>query len=107
MSNGLSSVTADIGSWPVVLITAPVDQYTDFAENPYAYTVPYSSTNPIRALVFDKNPPTSVKYTIDGQGEGLPMSAVAGNPHLWQTVWDATSFTEGEYTIEVEAVVSG
>ena len=51
--NGLSIVPAQKGLWPVVLITAPVDQYLGSSANPYSYEIPQKANNPIRALVFD------------------------------------------------------
>jgi len=98
--NGVSSKTTNIKTWPAVLITAPVD--VDLSgSNPYAYSVPISSSNPIRALVFDPNTP-SVQYRIDG-GQWSGMSNVTGNGRLWQCVWDASSLSPGRHTIEVTA----
>jgi len=63
--NGLSSATPSSNTWPVVLITAPVDKYIGGAVNPYAYTVTASSSNFVRALVFDNVTTTQVSYRID------------------------------------------
>jgi len=101
--NGVSSVTRPVGSWPLVLITAPVDKYVGSAPNPYAYTVPATSTNPIRALVFDAGTISQVRYRIDGGTAWYAMSRVDGNPALWQGAWNASSTAAGNHTIEVQA----
>lgn len=100
--NGISSVTQAKGTWPVVLITAPMDLYLGGAPNPYAYPVPNASTNPIRALVF-ANTVGTVQYRVDGTGDWHTMNPVAGNAHLWEGVWDASNLSNGYYTIEVQA----
>jgi hypothetical protein len=102
--NGVSSITPSTNAWPVVLITAPVDRHIGGAENPYAYTVPASSTNPIRALVFDSGPISSVSYRIDSGATWHPMTRVGTTP-LWETAtWDASALVSGDHTVEVRAV---
>jgi hypothetical protein len=64
--NGISSTTRTVGSWPVVLITAPLDRYLGGVVNPYGYTVPAATSNPIRALVFDRDVVSQVQYRIGG-----------------------------------------
>jgi len=104
--NGVSSVTRTWGTWPVVLITAPVDRSIGGAANPYAYKVPAASANPVRALVFDAKAVSQVSYRIDGGATWYPMSRVAANPALWHTTWNAASLAAGNHTIEVRAVGS-
>jgi hypothetical protein len=101
--NGISSVTQNVNTWPVVLITAPLHQGLGGVNNPYAYTVTNSSNNPIRALVFDRLGVTGVQFRVNGGTTWYPMSNVAGNPKLWQGLWDASNLSAGEYTIEVQA----
>jgi hypothetical protein len=103
--DGLSTVTQTVNTWPAVLITAPMDRYLGGAVNPYSYSVPNGSSNPIRALVFDKNAILTVQYRIDGSSSWFPMSRMveATNPHLWEAMWDASALTEGEHNIEVQA----
>ena len=101
--NGISSVTQNVGAWPVVLITAPMNRRLGGIINPYAYDVPNGASNPIRALVFDPASVTAVNYRVNG-GSWQPMTAVSGNPPLWQGAWNAASLTEGEYTVDVQAV---
>jgi hypothetical protein len=101
--NGVSSVTRNVGSWPVVLITAPVNRVVGSAVNPYAYTVPAASSNPIRALVFDQGTIAQVQYRVDGGTAWNAMSRVAGNPDLWNGTWDASTLAPGNHTIEVQA----
>lgn len=102
--NGISIVTHRVEDWPLVLITTPMDGYLGGVANPYSYTVPNGSWNPIRALVFDKNTILSVQYRIDNDNLWFPMSKVATNPHLWQALWDASGLKKGEHDIEVEAI---
>lgn len=102
--NGLSSITPSTNAWPVVLITAPIDRYIGGAVNPYAYNVPNSSTNPIRALVFDAGAVSAVNYRIDAGATWNPMSRVAGSAALWEATWNASALAPGDHTIEVRAV---
>lgn len=101
--NGISSVTPTINSWPVVLITAPLDRHLGGVENPYVYTVPNASDNPIRALVFDLNSVTQVQYRIDQAVSWNAMGKDASNAKLWTAVWNASALTGGEHLLEVKA----
>jgi 3',5'-cyclic AMP phosphodiesterase CpdA len=101
--NGLSATTQTVGTWPVVLITAPMDRYLGGTANPYAYAVPNGSSNPIRALVFDKNQILSVQYRIDGGSSWVSMNLATTNPYVWEALWDASALAEGEHHIEVKA----
>lgn len=100
--NGISSVTQSVGTWPVLLITAPMDRRLGGIVNPYAYTISNSASNPIRALVFDPAPVTQVQYRVNG-GSWQPMTSVPGNQRLWQGTWDASALAEGELTLDVQA----
>jgi hypothetical protein len=100
--NGISSVTQTVGTWPVVLITAPMDRRLGGTINPYAYTVTNATSNPIRALVFDPAAVTQVQFRVNG-GTWQPMASVSGNPSLWQGVWNASALPEGEHTVDVQA----
>ena len=100
--NGLSVVPADKGTWPVVLITAPVDQSMGNQSNPFAYEVPRSPGNPIRALVFDKNPVVGVEFRIDEGGDWHEMEQVNDTP-VWQGFWNASASIPGPHVIEVRA----
>ena len=103
--NGISSVTQSVGTWPVVLITAPMDRSLGGIVNPYAYTVTNAASNPIRALVFDQASVSQVEFRIDG-GTPQPMAAVSDNSRLWQGEWDASALPEGDYTLEVQATTN-
>ncbi|MDY7030813.1 MAG: metallophosphoesterase [Thermodesulfobacteriota bacterium] len=103
--NGLSVVPVDLRTWPVVLITAPLDTGLG-GGNPFVYPVPKFHSNPIRALVFDESPITSVQYRIDETSDWYPMTRVETNPHLWEGQWDATLLSDEGYTIEVQATGS-
>jgi hypothetical protein len=99
--DGVSTRALDIGDWPFVMITAPVDAGLG-GGNPYAYTVSVNhDANPVRALVFDEEPPLTVALYVDG-GEPLTLEEVA--PSVWQCAWDATGYGEGEHELSVVAV---
>jgi hypothetical protein len=70
--------------------------------NTFAYEVPRAYANPVRALVFDKNPITAVQFRIDGSTTWQNMQPVEGGP-VWQGFWDATTSAAGNHTIEVRA----
>ncbi len=101
--NGLSTVTQNINTWPIVLITAPVSNMIGSSANPYAYTVPNASTNPIRALVFDQGSVTQVRFRVDGAATWYPMAMNPDNAKQWRGTWDASAVTSGSHTIEVQA----
>jgi hypothetical protein len=107
--DGIASVTQSVKTWPVVLITAPMDKTLGKNVNPYTYTVTNSTNNPIRALVFDTGTVNQVQYRIDG-GVWKPMQhPAANNPnynYLWEASWDASALASGEHTIEVQATTA-
>ncbi len=100
--NGIASVTQTVRTWPVVLITAPVDSRLGGSANPFAYTVPNGNSNPVRALVFDPNTVTQAQFRVNG-GNWHPMERIPGNLRLWQGLWDASALAEGEYILDVQA----
>ena len=102
-SDGVSSVTRTVDSWPVVLITAPVDRYVGSAVNPYAYTVPASSANFVRALVFDTGTISQVRFRIDGGVTWYPLTRAGAGSPAWQGAWNASALAAGEHSIEVQA----
>lgn len=104
--NGVSSVPATVGTWPVVLITAPVSRMLGTTVNPYSYTVPAAASNPIRALVFDPGAISSVAFRVDAESNWHPMTVVAGNPKLYEGVWNASTLSTGDHTITVQATGS-
>jgi hypothetical protein len=66
--------------------------------------VPASSTNPIRALVFDAGTISQVNYRIDGGTTWLPMTRVAANPALWEATFDASALAAGDHAVEARTV---
>jgi 3',5'-cyclic AMP phosphodiesterase CpdA len=104
--NGISTITQTINTWPIVLITTPLDRYLGNRINPYSYTVPNSTSNPIRTLVFDPNPVQGVQYRVDDGTTWRQMANVSTNPYLWEAAWDASNLLEGEHTIEVQAATA-
>jgi hypothetical protein len=104
--NGISAKVQTVGTWPAVLITAPMDRRLGGVVNPYAYTVPPEATNPLRALVFDSGTVSQVRYRIDGSATWYAMSKVATNSPLWKATWNGSGLAAGEHTIEVQATGS-
>ena len=108
--NDIASVTQNVNTWPVVLVTAPMDRYLGGNVNPYTYSIPNSPANPIRALVFDTAAVNEVQYRIDLSGSWRAMQrTAAGNPaypHLWEAVWNASGLAPGEHTVEVRATTA-
>jgi hypothetical protein len=104
--DGLSMGIQTVKAWPAVLITAPMDRYLGGTVSPYVYPVPNGSSNPIRALVFDPNPVTQVRYRIDGGSTWYSMGNAGGNVYLWEALWNASSLPQGEHTIEVQAATA-
>ncbi len=103
--NGISITPENVGVWPAVLITAPLDKNLGIESNPYTSNISHSGLGPIRALVFDKNPVTRVEYRIDSKGDWYPMTRVDSNPYLWEAesvvpLWD------GSHSVEVKATGS-
>lgn len=104
--NGISTKVQTIRSWPLVMITTPVNLVLGSTDNPYAFDVPNAVNNPIRALVFDANTVSGVQYRIDSSAVWKPMQPVSGNPRLWEALWDASALSAGRHTIEVQATGS-
>jgi hypothetical protein len=98
----LSLVTAQKGVWPVVMITAPVDQCLGTCDNPFTYEIPKGPANPIRALVFDPNPVSQVQFSIDGSSDWQDMQQIEGTP-IWEGHWNASTTSAGAHSIVVQA----
>ncbi|HEY3355814.1 MAG TPA: hypothetical protein VGQ83_21355 [Polyangia bacterium] len=92
--------------WPFVVITAPVSHdLHDGADNPYAYKpCLHSTTSPVRALVFSKDPLTGVTAQV-GFTAPQAMTPVAGKPHLYETHVDTTVLSAGFHDVTVIAHV--
>ncbi len=132
-NNGISTISQSVGTWPAVIITAPLDKHLGMSNNPYTSNVTdlSGSSIPIRALVFDKEPVTQVEYRmykllesssevveeavsyvtglVDIEGMWHTMTQVSPShtsyPYLWEA--DASSLSEsGDYIIEVRATGS-
>jgi len=101
--NGISAKEVSIGSWPVVLITSPVDLNLGGGPNPYSYTIHESGTNPVRALVFDRDPVGAVSFRLNSKGGWYPMVPDSTTPGLWVGEWDSADFQEASHTLEVRA----
>jgi len=105
--NGISTVAVNVKTWPVVLITAPVDRNLGTDDSPYAYSIDDLNPKPIRALVFDVNPVTQVRFRIDETGDWHTMTQVTGNSYLWEALFDnASTLSEENHTLEVQATGS-
>ncbi|MCP4624937.1 MAG: hypothetical protein GY850_15640 [bacterium] len=100
--NGVSIIPAQKGLWPVVMITAPANRCLGECPNSYAYEIPQSRFNPIRALIFDKNPVSGADFRIDGTGDWHAMQQIENTP-VWFGLWDARLFAPGSHTVAVRA----
>lgn len=100
--NGVNTVTQPAGTWPLVLITAPVGRYAGSVENPYDYDVEAGTATSIRALVFDAATVQKVQFRVDGGMTWYAMTRTAGTPKWWGT-WNSSTVPTGEHTIEVQA----
>ena len=103
--NGLSSVTQAIDTWPVVLITAPLNQYLGGAFNPYAYAVPNATAPPpgigVRCRRSQPGPVSARRrqHVASHEPRGDESRPLGGD-------WDASALPAGDHTIEVQAVGS-
>ena len=132
-NNGLSTKACTIGTWPAVIITAPLDKNLGMRNDPYTTNIQDGTgdTKPIRALVFDKNPVVRVDYRmykikntvgdvvdeavkraseqIEVETMWQPMTQVSPShpsyPFLWTAEYQAPP-ESGDYTIEVRAIGS-
>ena len=129
-NNGISTVPMDLGTWPAVIITAPLDPNLGMRGDPYTsgITDTTGDSNPIRALVFDTNPVVEVEYTmyripsgtgqiVEGAVSGVlleseeaamwrPMTRVAADHPMYPYLWEADCTKPlggGEYTVAVRA----
>lgn len=104
-NNSVAYVVTDSDDpWPMIVITAPADSVLLSGEtDPYAYAVCNTGAdNPVRALVFDLEPVTSVSFSVDG-GESIPMTLDAELPVLWHGSWDTRGLKAGGVTLTVSA----
>jgi hypothetical protein len=91
--------------WPLVIVTAPVAMHLrDGDLNPWAYDVCKDRPNPVRALVFAGETPTSVTVQL---GSGTPAAMTHVNGSLWSAVVDTSSLSAGQQTVSVTATVGG
>ncbi len=105
-NDAMSYAATDVEDpWPFVVVTTPANRRLDSGdENPYAYEVCNTATdNPVRALVFDASPVTSVSFAT-ANGTDVAMTQDPVEPRLWHGVWDTTGLAVGETTLTVTAV---
>jgi hypothetical protein len=97
------------GSWPLIVVTAPVDAKLgpgDDVDNPYAPSVPVTCEEaPVRVLVFDEGEVSAVAFWWDtGLTGGLHESDVI--PGQWLGTFDATQLNPGVHVLSVQAIGS-
>ncbi len=104
--NGISVKQSRMDSWPIVMITAPLDRdMGGVSANPQAYHIGAFNNNPIRVLAFDT---TDVSVSIKvNMGSWQPLTPVPDTPHLFYGAWDSLSLMQGLHTITARAVGSG
>jgi Icc-related predicted phosphoesterase len=98
-NDGISTIYHPLNKWPAVLITCPIDRKLTMQ----APDIPNNSKSvPVRALVFDENPLSSVQFKLDN-GILNPMAIIPDNAHLWNASFDASGLSAGEHTLTVQA----
>ncbi|MBI5532656.1 MAG: metallophosphoesterase [Deltaproteobacteria bacterium] len=98
-----------LAPWPLIVITAPVSHTLRGSEtlNPWAYMVCKDRVdNPVRALVFSLDAPSSVTASVGGLSP-VPLSNTPGSPSLWEGELDTTTLTAGRHELTVTATVGG
>jgi 3',5'-cyclic-AMP phosphodiesterase len=98
------AVTDSDDPWPFIVITAPADRVLQSGEDdPYAYQVCNSGEdNPVRALVFDRQPVTAVSFSVEG-GESVAMTRDTQLPILWHGSFDTRGLAAGDVSLTVNA----
>ena len=98
--DGIAVKATDIGAWPMVQVTAPVDRGLG-GDNPHAYPISITEAEAfVRAVVFDADPDVMAWMALD-DGPLEPMTEVA--PTVWRGTFDATLLAEGVHQVRVEA----
>jgi len=97
---GFSMKAFDVGEWPMVMVTAPLD--SGLAGNhPHDYMIPNSlSSAPVRALAFHPDGIKSVEGTLD-TGAPIPMEEVESG--VWQGHFDASKLDLYPHSLTVTA----
>ena len=101
-NGGVSTVSATVNSWPIVLITSPVNMQLA-GNNPYSYPLPKTCSNSkVRALVFSPNSESlTVQYRANS-GEWRGMTNIGD--HIWEGDLDLSGFSSGQiYSLSVQA----
>ena len=101
--------TSVVAPWPFVMITAPVSNTLRNSDvpNPWAYSVCKDRPdNPVRALVFALDNPTSVVATVAGLGSFM-LEPVPNSPALWQADIDTRALAAGAHELTVTAWAGG
>ena len=102
--SGLSVTAFDVGEWPQVLVTAPLDSGLG-GNHLYDYMVPDNLPSAVvRALAFHPDGIQSVVATLDGETE-IAMESVEEN--VWQGVFDSTDLDEYPHQLKVVATAAG
>lgn len=108
-NNGLAYKGFKVNDFPYVLITTPVDTKLG-GNNLYSYPISKNyHSNPIRALVFDKNAVSEVKFRVDSLN-WIPMEQVSTPPRVYPMLWegflDCRELSIGEHKLTVQATGS-
>lgn len=90
----------EMGSWPFVMITSPVDK--QLMINGLQTVKDWVD---IRAKVWDDKGVASATMQVDG-GQAVPMDRI-GETQMWTARFDATKVTDGDHRIEVSVVGAG
>ncbi|MHA1267141.1 MAG: metallophosphoesterase [Candidatus Helarchaeota archaeon] len=99
-NDGIAVKFQELNTWPAVIITCPIDRDLTMQAPDIPNT---SKIVPIRALVFDQAPVTSVEFQIDG-GNWNAMNTVIGSSKLWNGSFDATILSNSIHSLTVRAM---
>ncbi len=101
---GLSTRAFNIGAWPQVMITAPLDGKLG-GSHQYDYMVPDTMDSaPVRALAFHPDGVASVTAMVDGGDQEFTL--LKEDERLWQGTFDATELGSGPHQLEVVATAA-
>ncbi len=101
---GLSTRAFDIGAWPQVMITAPLDGKLG-GSHQYDYMVPDTlDSAPVRALCFHPEGIASVMGTVDDGDQEVALTKI--DERLWQGNFDAMGLDSGPHQLTVTATAA-
>lgn len=121
-NGGVVTRAFKLNNWPIAMITSPLNvKATGFdasydtkaINNKYAYNLYSNPDNFIRVVAFDPSTSLTLTYNykpVDSTSFILPtwanMNKVNDTSDIYQSGWDCSGLTEGEYNLVVKATSS-